>query len=178
MKRCAKCKKLKSENKFHKKISTKDGLHYSCIECEREYNRKYKKRNRKRTRTNLRYEDSHRIIDGVKQKRCTKCKKWKKESEFGKNSSTRDGLNFWCKKCTRKLHGKGDEPVKRYYSYEEAHRVVSNVKEKRCRRCLKWKAESEFYRLHKSKDGLCWYCKKCIKEEARKYRERRLAVRN
>ena len=115
-------------------------------------------------------------------KQCTKCKKWKDESEFSKKASCKDGLRCWCKKCgceyIHKYYRRDRKNVKKYRSYEECHRVVKGVKERRCRGCGKWKAESEFYKSRKSKDGLGLYCKKCMNEEARKYRERRLAVRN
>jgi hypothetical protein len=45
------------------------------------------------------YEKSHRIVDGIKQKLCRKCKEWKPEDEFHKNSSSTDGLAGACKKC-------------------------------------------------------------------------------
>ena len=127
----------------------------------------------------FKYENSHRTIDGVKQKRCTKCKKWKNEGEFGKKSNNRDGLSTWCTKCrrqhARKKYKKDSKPVRRYYSYEESHRVVNDVKEKRCRRCGKWKTESEFYRRRRNKDGLAEYCKICTNKATNRSRKRRLA---
>lgn len=45
------------------------------------------------------YDDLHRIVDGVKQKLCRKCKEWKPESEFHKNASCKDGLAGSCKTC-------------------------------------------------------------------------------
>ncbi|MFC1793610.1 hypothetical protein ACFL3Q_08500 [Planctomycetota bacterium] len=44
-------------------------------------------------------DDSHRIVDGVKQKLCRKCKEWKPESKFHKNTSSKDGLAGSCKTC-------------------------------------------------------------------------------
>jgi len=32
-------------------------------------------------------------------KYCSKCGKWKNESEFGKNKARKDNLSFWCKEC-------------------------------------------------------------------------------
>ena len=49
-----------------------------------------------------RYEERHRVVDGVKQKRCCRCKRWKAESEFYKSRSYKDGLQFWCKACANK----------------------------------------------------------------------------
>lgn len=48
------------------------------------------------------YEDSHRVVDGVKQKLCRKCNEWKPESEFHKNASCKDGLAGSCKVCKAK----------------------------------------------------------------------------
>jgi hypothetical protein len=45
------------------------------------------------------YEDQHRVVDGVKQKLCRKCKEWKPESKFHKNASSKDGLAGSCKTC-------------------------------------------------------------------------------
>ena len=45
------------------------------------------------------YEDHHRVVDGVKQKLCRKCKEWKPESGFHKNASSKDGLAGSCKTC-------------------------------------------------------------------------------
>ncbi len=45
------------------------------------------------------YDDFHRVEDGVKQKLCRKCKEWKPESEFHKNTSSKDGLAGSCKTC-------------------------------------------------------------------------------
>ena len=116
-------------------------------------------------------------------KRCSKCKKWKDKSKFGKDSKNKDGLRYWCKDCVRaymreryKKEGRG---LKTYYRYEESHRVVDGVKQKRCSRCKSWKAESEFYKNRSYKDGLKFLCKECSKKANRKsYKKRRKAVRN
>ncbi|HUU16262.1 MAG TPA: hypothetical protein VMW72_03855 [Sedimentisphaerales bacterium] len=115
-------------------------------------------------------------------KQCTKCKKLKSKSEFGKNRSHRDGLKVWCKKCERadmreryKKEGKG---LKTYYRYEECHRVVDGVKQKRCRRCKRWKAESDFYKQRRHKDGLAAWCKECANKATTKaHKKQRTAVR-
>ncbi len=117
-----------------------------------------------------------------KMKRCARCKEQQTESEFGKKRQSKDGLKSWCKKCEceygceRYRRNRGD--VKKYYVYEQSHRVVGGVKEKRCRKCRKWKAESRFYKQSKHKDGLANRCKECANKDTNKSRERRLAVRN
>ena len=111
-------------------------------------------------------------------KRCGKCKKRKDESEFGKDRSNKDGLQPLCKKCLREYARNYYGFSKRYLYYEQRHRVVEGVKEKRCNKCRKWKAESEFYRIRRHKDGLAALCKQCADKATNKVRRRRLAVRN
>ncbi|HUU19302.1 MAG TPA: hypothetical protein VMW72_19280 [Sedimentisphaerales bacterium] len=183
MKRCTKCKKLKSKSEFGKNRSRKDGLRVWCKKCYREYKRRYYRRDRGPVKRYFRYEESHRTIDGVKQKRCAKCEKWKTEIQFGKYRYGKDGLGYDCKDCVRaykreryKKEGKG---LKTYYRYEECHRVVEGVREKRCNRCRKWKAESMFYKNQTHKDGLSEWCKECTNKATNKARKkRRAAVRN
>jgi len=119
----------------------------------------------------------------AKMKQCTRCKRWKDESEFSRQSRSKDGLRYWCKKCEseyeRKRYRKVRKVVKEYYRYEESHRIVDGVKQKRCRRCRRWKAESEFYKTRRHKDGLAVWCKECSNKATNKARKkRRLAVRN
>ncbi len=116
-------------------------------------------------------------------KQCSKCKKWKDESEFSVHKSHKDGLRYWCKNCVhdyaRKRYRKNRKALKIYYRYEERHRTVDGVKEKRCRRCRKWKAESAFYKKRRHKDGLAVWCKECSNKATNKCRRNRwLALRN
>ena len=110
-------------------------------------------------------------------KQCTKCRKQKHESKFHKNSKNKDGLKYWCKDCgrayTRKRYKKEGKGLKQYYRYEECHRVVDGVKQKRCRRCKSWKTESEFYKRRKHNDGLAVWCKECSNKAINKSRKKR-----
>jgi len=183
MKQCTKCKKRKDESEFNKNRKNKDGLSLLCKKCSREYSRRRYRKNRGTVKKYIRYEERHRTFDGVKQKRCTKCKKWKDESKFGKDRYYKDGLKYNCKDCerayTRKCYKKEGKGLKTYYRYEECHRVVDGVKQKRCRRCKSWKAESEFYKSRSCKDGLQVPCKACSNKATNKSRKkRRMAVRN
>ena len=117
------------------------------------------------TKRYLSYEETHHTFKGVKQKRCTKCKAWKEESEFHKDHARRDGLTIYCKGCVKayeqKRRGKNRKAVREYLRYEERHRIVRTIKEKLCSRCKQWKYESEFYKNRRSKDGLSLCCKEC-----------------
>ena len=113
-------------------------------------------------------------------KRCSKCKQIKDESEFSKNRSRQDGLRVWCKKCeseyAHKRYKKNRGPLKKYFRYEDRHRVVNGVEEKRCRRCKQWKPQSRFYRNRKHRDGLAVWCKECSDKATNKCRNLRIAI--
>jgi len=47
----------------------------------------------------FRYDDCHRVVNGDKEKLCRKCRKWKGESQFCRNRSSKDGLLGWCTEC-------------------------------------------------------------------------------
>ena len=102
MKQCSKCGKLKDKGEFCKQKRYKDGLRYWCKPCEQQYQRAYYLRNRKAIRRNFKYDESHRVFGGVKQKLCFKCRKWKAESEFHGNPASRDGLKARCRECINK----------------------------------------------------------------------------
>jgi hypothetical protein len=59
--------------------------------------------------------------------------------------------------------------------YEKSHRIAGGVKQKLCRKCKEWRAESEFHKNSASKDGLAGACKACKTNAAREYRKRRKA---
>jgi hypothetical protein len=99
MKKCSKCGKVKDESKFYKKARNKDGLSYWCRDCESEYARKRYNKDGKRIRRYMRYEERHRVVSGVREKRCSLCKKWKPERQYYKRSRHKDGLAVWCKEC-------------------------------------------------------------------------------
>lgn len=102
MRRCSKCKKLKDESEFYKKRTPKEGFSYWCKKCESEYARRRYNRDGRRAKRYLRYEQRHRVVGGVKQKRCSRCKKWRPESGYYKKSKHKDGLAVWCKECANK----------------------------------------------------------------------------
>jgi len=121
-------------------------------------------------------------MDG-KMKLCSKCKKQKDESEFGKHRKSKDGLGCWCKECVRanareRYEIKKRDSVKKYNNYKDLHRVAGGVKQKQCGRCKKWKAENQYYKHSKHKDGLAVWCKECSNKATNKARKKRLAIRN
>ncbi len=105
-KRCPKCNKWKGETQYYKEPRTKDGLGAWCKDCVLKYRRVRNRKIGKGLKTYRRYEEYHRVVGGVKQKKCTRCKRWKAESEFYKNIRNKDGLQFPCKACSDKATNK------------------------------------------------------------------------
>jgi hypothetical protein len=110
-------------------------------------------------------QETHQTINGVKLKRCTKCKRWKEISEFCKDHARKDGLKIYCNVCVNayslKHYRKNKKSLRDYLRYEERHRVIRGFKEKLCSRCKRWKFYSDFYKDNKTKDGLMFWCKEC-----------------
>ncbi len=160
-KRCTKCKQWKEESEFHEDRARTDGLRIYCKGCVEAYERKHRSKNRKAVREYLRYEERHRIVRTIKEKLCSRCKQWKYESEFYKGRRSRDGLSLWCKECQSKRLERKRKGARRNVRHEDRHRVVEGIKQKSCRKCKRWKNESEFYKSRSRKDGLTGRCKKC-----------------
>jgi hypothetical protein len=170
---CVKCFKWKDESEFNLDRVKKDGLKIKCRDCDKAYYAELRRKHRKgkNTKIYLRFEQRHRIVDGVREKCCSKCGKWKKESEseFFKDRSIKDGLSQWCRKCSYK-------PIKKkfriYLKFAECHRTVNGIKEKYCKKCKKWKRESEYYTSRSNKDGLKGWCKDCSYKPVKKSNSR------
>jgi hypothetical protein len=57
-------------------------------------------------RKRLRYEERHRVVDGVGEKSCSRCGEWKDERLFSKHRNNKDGLAQWCKECSNEARRK------------------------------------------------------------------------
>ena len=162
---CTKCIKWKGKSDFHTERARKDGLSRLCRECYRAYERAIYRKDKEHVRERLKYEESHRTVRGVKQKLCSRCKLWKKESLFHRNRRLKDGLQWWCKECESKYVRKRYERIRKgarkCLRYEDRHRVVNGVKQKLCSKCSRWENETGFYKDSLRKDGLEYQCKKC-----------------
>jgi len=122
-------------------------------------------------------EETHQTFNGVKHKRCTKCKRWKEESEFCKDRARKDGLKIYCKGCIKayalklcRKNRKGKE-ARVYLRFEDRHRVIRGFKENLCSRCKQWKYKSDFYKCRQSKDGLSLWCKECGRKRYERIRK-------
>ena len=177
MKLCTKCRKWKDENQFYERAKTKGGFSYWCKDCSRDYARRRLHPDGKKVKKYYGFAERHRVVAGVKQKWCHKCKKWKPESQYYKRRGCKDGLSYLCRKCEREYAHKllkiDASRLKKYYRAEQSHRVVAGVKQKRCRKCMKWWPETEFYQRSKHRDGLAVWCKQCADDATNDCRRRR-----
>ncbi len=83
------------------------------------------------------------LQDGFK--KCSKCKEIKPFSEFNKNSASKDGYKYYCRKCTNKPK----EELPDGY--------------KRCTKCKDIKSLDEFFNEPRNKtNGKSSACKKCL----------------
>lgn len=91
-KTCTKCGRELPISEFYAKAGSKDGLQTICKECHNEAIKKSREKKEAK--------------DGLKPptKLCKRCGRELPLVRFGKNASTKDGLQYWCKECqTRKV---------------------------------------------------------------------------
>ena len=91
-KTCTKCGRELPISEFYAKAGSKDGLQTICKECHNEATKKSREKKEAK--------------DGLKPptKLCKRCGRELPLVRFGKNASTKDGLQYWCKECqTRKV---------------------------------------------------------------------------
>ena len=68
-------------------------------------------------------DDSQNLIaSGDSVKRCTKCRKYKRESEFTKYNISKDGLYNWCKACSRLYQRERSRKIREAWGTREPSR--------------------------------------------------------
>ena len=71
------------------------------------------------------------VVNRTKEKLCGKCRKWKSESQFGKNRSSKDGIQWQGRECESKYAHKHYEEIRKSWRrnlrYEDRHRVVKGA---------------------------------------------------
>ena len=98
-------------------------------------------------------------------KRCSDCKQRKDRSQFYKNRSRKDGLQYKCKQCyndynlKRRQRGNAPPLKKKPPSYQKG-----------CRRCHKEMTAAHFHRHTRQPDGLTRLCQACHADIAKQHR--------
>ena len=76
-------------------------------------------------------------------KQCTKCKEWKKLSEFYVKTKSKDGLQYQCKSCNRKHNKENKEHINEYYKeYNKKNKEHKKYKNNRICKILKKHADT------------------------------------
>jgi len=58
---------------------------------------------------------------------CSKCKQEKSINEFNKDSSNKDGLNYWCTDCHKEYYQKHKQKIKKHQKeYDQEHKPEKN----------------------------------------------------
>lgn len=109
-------------------------------------------------------------------KKCSKCKVEKDRSEFGKNSTQKDGLHHYCKYCHNLTAWKAKNPTKDEAEYKpqpfRRSRPPDKPGLKYCNKCQIHKPYGDFNKHCATKDGLRSECRECSKMSHRDYWER------
>ena len=75
----------------------------------------------------------------VEMKVCSACKETKSLSKFNKDSSRKDGLQYWCTECSRKRYRETDHVNTREYGKQRVadtkEKMVEYLKNKQCINC-------------------------------------------
>lgn len=96
-------------------------------------------------------------------KRCARCKRTLPRAAFNKHRSAWDGLQAYCRECSRKYSRQYSAALRE----PEPERVEVPPGHKRCPRCHEVKAHALWERNARSSDGFASYCKVCRAERNR-----------
>lgn len=155
---CLACKENKPKSEFYKNASARDGLDHVCKSCSKFASKQRALANKLKNANG---------IDTTGVKVCSACKKKKLKSEFNKNASRRDGLQYQCKECALSAVKKSilANKLKNSCGID-----MSGVKF--CSACKENKPKGEFFKNASSRDGLGSRCKECVSRYARAYNKR------
>lgn len=75
-------------------------------------------------------------------KKCSKCKQIKNESEFSKNKTRKDGLNFYCKECSKTIYLKWYEKNHEKCIEKARERYIEYYREERAIQAREWRKKN------------------------------------
>lgn len=134
MKKCSRCKEIKDDNKFGKRLSSKDGLDSRCLNCIKECSKQSADKNRAK--------NIGLVI--ILSKLCSTCRTTKTVDCFGTNPGSKDGLRNECKDCRNtKIRFKYENDPE--FKQNESVRAAQNYLEDRdfiINRTKKWSKEN------------------------------------
>jgi len=177
-KKCTCCKKIKPLSEFHKQKAYKDGYRSQCKKCLRKKDKHRYNNDPEVIKKRKEKEAQKKLFQQHLKKRCACCKKIKLLSAFSKNSATKDGYQYLCKKCTSekdKRRYNNDPEVIAKRKEKEVRKELFQYSKKYCTYCKQIKPLSAFRKDSRTKDGYRYWCKECVNtyQQTPKCRERR-----
>jgi hypothetical protein len=92
---------------------------------------------------------------------CPDCRVSKPTSEFGKNATLHDGLQFYCKACCSRRSAEVYRRKRARMGKSVRERREVPVGHKYCPDCQQVKPHAEWYTNRRARDGFASYCKRC-----------------
>lgn len=172
---CYGCQQFKAVEHFHVSISSKDGCHHRCKECNRRYNEERSKIGR--TPEWIAQQEMRKALLAAGQKKCGKCQQVKALTEFSPQKTGAGGVGTVCKACktqwAREHYAqKADHEVKSYVLY--GRRSIPDASELSvwtCAHCHEEKPVADFYLQGNKPRGCCKNCQALRQRERRKKRK-------
>lgn len=159
-KSCSSCAQELPIEAFGKRSASSDGLHYWCKACNA---KKVKAQRQAIQATDRNRRPPTCPASGLKC--CASCERTLPIADFGKRSASPDGLHYWCRACnSMKVRAQRDAIQAR------PHKLPANG-QKHCSACRRDLPIAEFGKRSASPDGLHYWCKSCISERGRSWRE-------
>jgi hypothetical protein len=102
---------------------------------------------------------------------CSRCHQKKKNSEFGKHSQKKDGLNSWCKECNKKIKKEDYEKNRDKILDAQALKLPRNPKYGRAYHLKRTFgiSEEQFESLLSQQNGRCAVCGKLEIESSKRF---------
>lgn len=161
MKVCSTCKCEKDISEFCKKRSTADGYDYNCRTCKARLSKEYRA-------LCATHAAARRLELCNLPKVCAVCKLEKPRTDFNIKNSMRDGVESYCKECS-KVRGK-EAYKKRKVAVSCALNDFTGTKV--CAKCATEKPKTAYYKSSGTYGGLMHNCIECTK--AVQYEKRHL----
>lgn len=155
-KRCSKCGKTKPVSEFCKDRGKKDGLNVYCRDCVRARNWGGDPPPKP-------------VPPAPGMRKCARCQETKPVAEFSKRTSSKDGLEYYCRACCGaavRAHNQANRDAKREYS---SRYRLANLKQKREYWDKYYRANAEQLRARSSQNH--WANRDAKLEYQAKYRK-------
>lgn len=153
---CTQCYHVFPISHFCSNIRSKDGFDHTCKDCLKS----------RRTTYSNRWMKERKVKPPKQEKTCPGCQKTLPISEFYAHKKLKDGLNNYCRKCTKRMRQEYMD------TWEKQRKTTKKTPEtKECILCHRHLPLKKFYKNRIYKDGYSSSCIKCEKQRSREYIE-------